>query len=122
MKFLTAIILIILLSFGACLYLPWWSIAIVAFVVSAFIPQKPLASFLSGFIALFILWGSLSLYISLGNENILAHRISLIILESDQPYVLIALTALLGALVAGFAALSGSFIHPISGARTTGDN
>lgn len=113
MKFLISTLLIILLSFSACLYFPWWSIAIVAFLVSALIVQKPLTSFLSGFIALFLLWGALSFYISISNENILAHRVSVLILKADQPYLLIALTAVIGALVAGFAALAASYLHPI---------
>jgi hypothetical protein len=111
MKFTITTILILLLSFCACLYFPWWSIVFVAFIVSALIPQRPLASFLSGFAALFLLWGGLSLWISSANENILAHRVSLLILKNDSPFLLILMTALIGALVAGFAALTGSFIR-----------
>ncbi len=111
MKFFISIILIALLSFAACLYLPWWSIAIVAFVVAAAIPQKPGKAFLAGFTALFLLWGSLSWYISSNNQHLLAHKISLLILKMDSPYLLITATALIGALVAGLAALSGSFVR-----------
>ena len=109
MKFLVSSVLTALLSVAACLYLPWWSIAIVAFIVAAVVPQKPLASFLAGFIALFLLWGSLSWYISSNNNDLLAHKISLLLLQTDSPMVLVLVTALIGALVAGFAALSGSF-------------
>ena len=111
MKFLTSIVLIALLSAAACLYLPWWSIAVVAFIVTVAIPQKPLASFLSGFIALFLLWGTLCWYISSNNNHLLAHKVSVLMLQMDSPYVLILATALIGALVAGFAALSGSFVR-----------
>jgi len=111
MKFLIALILIALLSFAACLYLPWWSIAIAAFIVALVIPQHPGKSFLAGFLALFFLWGALSYWISAKNENILAHKVSLLILKMDSPYMLILATASIGALVAGFAALSGSFLR-----------
>ena len=111
MKFFTSIILIALLSLAACLYLPWWSIAVVAFAVAAVIPQKPFKAFLTGFIALFLLWGALSFYISSNNEHLLAHKVSLLILKMDSPVLLITATALVGALVAGFASLSGSFIR-----------
>ena len=111
MKFFISIILIALLSVGACLYLPWWSIAVVSFIVAAVIPQKPFTSFLSGFIALFLLWGLLSWYISSNNNDLLAHKISVLLLKMDSPMVLILVTALIGALVAGFAALSGSFVR-----------
>ena len=109
MKFIVSLIVTAVLSFAICLYCPWWSIAIVAFVVAALIPQKALASFLTGFLALFILWFSLTLYISNNNEHLLAHKVSIIILKSDYPFALILMTVAIGALVAGFAALAGSF-------------
>jgi len=93
------------------LYFPWWSIAIAAFVVAALIPQQPGKSFITGFIALFLLWGGLSFWISNNNEHLLAHKISMVLLKMDNPWVLIFATALIGALVAGFAALSGSFLR-----------
>ncbi len=111
MKFLISLLLTALLSFAACLYFPWWSIAIVAFLVAAIIPQKAGKAFITGFLALFLLWGGLSFWISNNNEHLLAHKVSVLILKMDNPYVLILATALIGALVAGFAALSGSFLR-----------
>ena len=60
MKFFVSLILTAFLSFGACLYLPWWSIAIASFLVAALIPQRPGKAFLAGFTALFLLWGGLT--------------------------------------------------------------
>ncbi len=111
MKLIIAIIIIILLSFFACLYFPWWSIAIVAFIVSALIPQMPWASFFSGFIALFLLWGFMSLWISVNNGHILAHRVSLLIFKIESTFLLILVTALIGGLVAGFGALTAAFLR-----------
>jgi hypothetical protein len=111
MKFLISLLLTAILSFAACLYFPWWSIAIVAFLVAAIIPQKAGKAFITGFLALFLLWGGLSFWISNNNEHLLAHKVSVLILKMDNPYVLILATALIGALVAGFAALSGSFLR-----------
>jgi hypothetical protein len=111
MKFIISLILIALLSVAACLYLPWWSIAIVAFAVAALIPQHPGKSFLTGFIAIFLLWASLAWFISSNNNHLLAHKVSMVILKMDSPLVLILATALIGALVAGFAALSGSYLR-----------
>jgi hypothetical protein len=111
MKFIVSIILIALLSVAVCLYLPWWLIAFVAFLVAALIPQRPAKSFFAGFIALFLLWGSLAWYISGNNNHLLAHRISMLIFNIDSPAFLIAATAIIGALVAGFAALAGSFLR-----------
>ena len=111
MKFIVSAILIILFSFLACLYFPWWSVAIVAFLISIIIQQKHLLSFICGFISLFLLWGFLSFWISAQNDNILAHRVSVLIFKTDSPNLLIFVTALIGALVAGFAALTGSYLR-----------
>jgi hypothetical protein len=111
MKFFISLLLTILLSFALCLFLPWWSIAIAACIVAALIPQRPLKSFFTGFIALFLLWGALSFWLSNNNDHILAHRVSPIILKMDNPFILVLATALIGAMVAGFAALSGSFLR-----------
>ena len=109
MKFITSLILTALLSFAACLYTPWWSIAIAAFLVAVLIPQKPGKAFVTGFVALLLLWGGLSFWISNNNDHLLAHKISLLILKIDSPYLLMLTTALIGGLVAGFAALTGAF-------------
>jgi len=107
-----------LLSFCACLFLPWWSIAAAAFLVSLLIPQKPLLSFLTGFIGLFVLWSFLAFWISTKNEDILAHRVSLLLLKTDSPFLLIILSALVGALVGGFAALTAAYLRPAGSAGT----
>jgi hypothetical protein len=111
MKFFISLILTGLLSFTACLFLPWWSIAPAAFIVAALIPQKPGKAFLAGFSALFLLWGGLSFWISNNNDHILAHKVSQLMLNMDNPYLLVLATALIGALVAGFAALAGSYLR-----------
>ncbi|PWU00767.1 MAG: hypothetical protein C5B52_08370 [Bacteroidetes bacterium] len=111
MKLLISIIATALLSLVFCVYLPWWSISIAALVVSVVIHQSPGRSFFSGFLALFFLWTILSWYISFKNENILAHRISLVIFKVDSPILLIFLTGFVGAIVAGFAATAGSYLR-----------
>ncbi len=114
MKFFASFVLILVLSLAAGLYLPWWSIAITSFAVSVAIPQKPAIAFLTGFLAIFILWGALAFYLSSNNQHILAHKISILILKKDDPYLLVGVSACIGALVAGVAALSGSWIRPKS--------
>jgi hypothetical protein len=111
MKFIISLLLIALLSFAACLYLPWWSVAIVGFLVVALIPQRPGMALLCGFLAVFILWFALSFWLSSNNNHILAHKVSLLILKMDNPYLLMFATAFIGGLVAAFGALTGSFIR-----------
>lgn len=111
MKFAISFILTILLSFAFCLFLPWWSIAVAACIVAALIPQKPWKAFAAGFIALFLLWGGLSFWISNNNGHVLAHKISQLILKIDSPVALVLATAFIGALVAGLGALAGSYLR-----------
>jgi len=111
MKFIISVLLIALLSFASCLYLPWWSIALVSFTVTILIHQNNLLSFLSGFVAVFLLWTILAYSISAGNSHILAHRVSSLIISVDSPFLLALISGLIGALTAGTAALAGSYVR-----------
>ena len=102
MKFFISLILTALLAFAFCLFLPWWSIAIAAFIVAALIPQKPGKAFYTAFIALLLLWGGLSFWMSNNNQHVLAHKISQLILKMDNPMLLILITALIGAFCCRF--------------------
>ena len=110
MRFVVSIVLIIFLSFVACLYFPWWSIAVVAFIVSIVIHQTPGMSFVTGLFALFLLWGSMSLWIGSKNDFAFAHKASMIMFKKDSPGLLVFASAMIGALVAGFAAMAGSYL------------
>ncbi len=110
MKFFISTILIAVLSFAACLYFPWWVIAIAAFIVAFAIPQKAGLAFLSGFIALFVLWAGMSVYMSSANGNLFVHKMSILFLKADNPTMLYILTGLIGGLVAGFGSLSGRLL------------
>jgi hypothetical protein len=111
MKFITVFLLIILLSFVSCLYFPWWTIAIVSFLVLALIPLRPLQAFLCGFASIFLFWILLSFYISSNNDHVLAHKVSVLVLKTDSPFLLVLATGLVGGLVAGFAGLTASYLR-----------
>ena len=113
MKFIVTILLMSILAFTACLFMPWWSIAITSFLVGALIPQKKGIAFLSGFLSLFFLWLGLTFWMSFQNNDILAHRISLLILKKDSPLLLMFITAMIGGLVSGMAALTGSLMRSV---------
>ena len=111
MKFIVCLLLTALLSFAAGLYINWWSIAIAAFTVAACIHQKPGKAFLAGFLALFLLWGALAWTIDSRNESVLSHRMAQLLPFGGSSFLMILATALLGALVAGFASLAGSYLR-----------
>jgi len=111
MKFVITTLLIALLSFLSGLYLPWWGFALAAFLVSALIPQRPGVSFLAGFLGLFLLWSLLSWTMDAPNNSILSKKIAVLLPLGGSTVLLILITALVGALVGGGAALTGSYIH-----------
>lgn len=111
MKFIVSLVLIALLSFALSLYLPWWSIAIASFIVPLVIWQKSYLNFIAGFVALLLLWGGLAWYISASNNHLLAEKIALLVVKKNSPVTLIAITGITGALIGGFAALTGSLLR-----------
>ena len=110
MKFFISILVTGLLAFACGLYLPWWSAALAAFVVAALIYQPPLRSFLTGFSAILLLWFGLILAINAANDNILASRVSLV-MNLGGSYMLVILSCIIGAIVGGLGALTGSLLR-----------
>lgn len=108
MRFLLAVILTALLSFITGLQFPWWSIAIIAFLVALFIGQSIAKSFLSGFVGIFLLWFVVAFWIDTTNDNILSHKIAQLFPLGGSSLLLILITAFIGALVGGLAAMSGA--------------
>ena len=113
MKFIISLVLTALLGFALCLFLPWWSIAIAAFIVAVAIHQVPWKAFVTGFLALFLLWSIMSWAISASNNHLLAGKVAIIILKQDSVVLLVLITGLIGGLVGGFAALSGSLARKL---------
>jgi hypothetical protein len=111
MKLFMAIMLTAVLSLAIGFYMPWWSIAIAAFLVAAFIRQNPGRAWLSGFLGIFLLWAVLAWWIDIKNQDILAQKIAVLFPLDGSVLLLILVTAFIGALVGGFAALTGSFIR-----------
>ena len=111
MRFILSVLLIALLSYIAGLYLPWWSIALVAFAVALLITQSLGASFLSGFTGIFLLWAVLAVWIDSKNESLLSQKIAQLFPLGGSSVLLIIVTALVGGLVGGFAAMSGAALR-----------
>ena len=111
MRFILAILLTAALSFIAGLYTPWWSIAIVSFGVALLVKQRYGLAFLSGFMGIFLLWGGLAFWIDTKNNQVLSHKIAQLFPLGGSSILLIIVTASIGALVGGFAAMSGSSLR-----------
>lgn len=113
MKFLSAVILTALLAFASGLYgvMPWWSFAITSLIVAMAVHQKPGKAFLSGFIGLFLLWSILAFLKDSANDHLLATKVAQILPLGGSYIVLIIVTGVIGGLVAGLAALTGSYLR-----------
>jgi hypothetical protein len=110
MKFLVTILLIALLAFVAGLYLPWWSVALAAFLISAIFRQSPGKSFVAGFLGIFLLWGILAFSIDMANQHVLSKKIAEILPLGGSSSLLVLVTAIVGGLTGGLAALTASFL------------
>jgi cell division protein FtsX len=100
-----------IVSFAAGFYLPFWSAALVSFLVAVFIYQKPAMAYLSGFLSIFLLWGGLSWWIDAQNNSILSQKIASLFPLGGNSLLLILITAIVGAIIGGLSALSGSFFR-----------
>lgn len=102
-NFIVTIVLAALLS----LFLPWWSVMIAAFLSSRLLPLRKAAVFFVPFLAIWLYWAVYSYMLSSANDFILAKKISELIGIGGNPYLLIAVTGIIGGLAAGIAAIFG---------------
>ncbi|HEY2582231.1 MAG TPA: hypothetical protein VGI43_10495 [Mucilaginibacter sp.] len=99
-------LIILILSFASGYFLPWWVVAIAAFLAAFFIGKTSGQSFWSGFGAVFIVWTVLALFKSIPNDHILVKRIATMFHLPNWIFILFV-TALIGGIVGGMSALSG---------------
>jgi hypothetical protein len=111
MKFAVSILLTMIVSFAFGLYLPFWSAALVSFLVAVFIYQKPGMAYLAGFLGIFLCWGLLAWFIDTQNNSILSHRMATLFPLGGSSALLILISAVVGAIIGGLSALSGSFLR-----------
>lgn len=102
----TAVILAMGLAFE--LFLPWWSIAIAGCLAGYGIHAR--LSFLTGFVAIVILWLSRILIFEHGAATPLAEKVARIF-SLPSHSLLILVTVLIGGIVGGMATLTGSLLR-----------
>jgi len=103
MKFVVQVLATIVVCLILQLLLPWWSIAIGAAGVAYFSGNKGLISFMAGFLGIALLWSVFAVYIDIKTNSILTDKINQLL-----PLNAFVLTAMVGGLVGGFAALTGA--------------
>jgi hypothetical protein len=110
MKTILQIIAIVLVGYAAALFTPWWfSFAAVAFIFGFLLRSR--ANFLSGFVAVVILWGFQLWWIQSSAAVDLVSKVA-DIFPTKTKTLLMAITLGLAGLIGGFAALSGALLKP----------
>jgi len=106
------IVITITLGAALALVLPWWSVAIAAFLVAIPFTGKGLSAFGSGFAAIGLLWGGYALAIGLQTDFILSAKMAQLF-KVGSPLLLVALTAALGGLIGGLSSLTGYYLKAL---------
>ena len=99
-------LIILILSFASGYFLPWWVVAIAAFIAAFFAGRRPGYTFTAGFAAVFIAWVVLALFKSVPNNHILVKRVT-VLFHLPNWQLLLVLTGAVGGLLGGMAALTG---------------
>lgn len=110
-------LLILILSFLLQLFLPWWIIAPITFVCCLLKARSANQAFIVSFVAIFLLWLLSTVILSSRNNHILSTRVGQMLGLGIQTYswLLVAIiSSVLGALIAGFAGISGFLIKKLS--------
>lgn len=111
MRFIVTVVLVIALCFLGGLYLPWWTVAIIAFLVSLLTGLRTLWAFVAGFLGVFLLWGLLAFWIDQNNNGVLSSRIATLLPLGGSGLALIIVTAFVGGIVGGLASMTASFMR-----------
>ncbi len=99
-------IVVIIASFLLQMVMPWWAVIVISFATCGLIGKTAKVSFWQPFLAILILWIGMALLKSLPNHHVLATRVAEMIGAKLWPVVL-AVTGLLGGLVAGISGYCG---------------
>lgn len=111
MKFLKQTLFTIALCFIFQYFLPWWSMVFGAAAAGYYFGNKGWVAFLSGLVAVGLLWAVMAMYIDVQTQSVLTEKVAKLF-PTKTPALLILLTAFIGGLPAGFAALTGALAKP----------
>ena len=85
--------------------------AITSLLVAILVHQKAGKAFLAGFLGLLFLWAGLAWWVDMKNSGVLSAKIANVLPLGGNTLYLILATGIVGGLVAGMAAMSGSFLR-----------
>lgn len=109
MKFFSHILVVLLLSLALQAFLPWWTMAIGAFLTGLFFRQSGVLSFFAGLFGVGLLWFGVAFYIDASTDSILTTRVAGL-LPTKTVGLMMLLTSFVGGLVGGLASMTGGII------------
>jgi hypothetical protein len=112
MKFIARIVLIIIAGFFLSNVLPWWILVVLSFIIGVLIYGNGFSVFISGFLGGGILWLSYAWYIDFKSQSIMSEKVAELFPVNDKFYLIIA-TGLIGAIIAGFGAITGNSLRSL---------
>ena len=93
-------------------FVPWWSIAIIAFVVAGAFIESPFKALAAGFFGIGIMW-LLVVIVKDSGASISASQAIGELLGGIPGYLSIVITGIIGGVIGGLGAMSGSFTRSI---------
>jgi hypothetical protein len=104
-------ILILVLASAVQLDLPWWSLAVVAFVVGLAIAPTGRVAFWAGFSGAALSWLLPAAWLAYQNDGLLAHRVAQLLPLGGSVPALVLVAGLVAGLAGGLAALAGTWLR-----------
>lgn len=106
-RFSIQLLVIVILASFLELLLPWWSVAVAAFVGGLIFRSGQ--NFIAGFLSIALLWLVTAIVIDTSSAAPLAERVARIF--TVDKLVLFVITTIIGGLIGGFAATAGSALR-----------
>ena len=103
--------LILVLAAALQLVLPWWSLAVGAFVIGFGLARSGKQAFWAGFGGAGLSWLLPAAWLSHQNEGLLAHRMAQLLPLGGSPVALVVVSAVVAGLAGGLAALAGAWLR-----------
>lgn len=105
-------VLILIVGFAAQYFLPWWSMPLVCFGLSAWLGKSGKEAFWVSAAGIVSLWLGYAVYLHSATGGVMTQKIAQVFVEKyPNPAIMFVLTAIVGGLVAGTAGLAGYFVR-----------
>ena len=107
MQFIIKILIITLLGYLCSMFMPWWTLIIMTALVTFVIPGNNFNAFLSGFLAIGLLWLIMAWKTDIETESVISSKV-VVLFGKEDVNILILATGLVGALAGGLGAFTGN--------------